>query len=296
METLFTLLIELFLPFGLFGPFYLQLISVLSLVGLNITISITGNYGFFNFLYAITCFTVLDNNFYKRIFSLGPIEEISYAWNPQLLWSELIYFPVLATYLTVSTVALAHSFKSKVVIFPDWVISLFKKLAPFHLGNPYGLFAVMTTIRNEIVIEGIVLFNLTHIFFLGSYDGETWNEIEFKYKPGNVDKRPPFIPGHMPRLDWRMWFLAFHQFPNIPTWFLKFLNTILSGSKDVFDLLDLENFPFKEGPPKLLRVQFWQYKFTDRKTLKNEGHWWRREYIGPFLPFTLQASAPQEAG
>lgn len=34
-----------------------------------------------------------------------------------------------------------------------------------------------------------------------------WREYEFRYKPSNVDKRPPVIPGHMPSLDWRLWFL-----------------------------------------------------------------------------------------
>ena len=48
-------------------------------------------------------------------------------------------------------------------------------LAPFEIVNSYGLFAVMTTTRLEIVIEG-------------SSDGETWQAYEFKYKPGEVKR------------------------------------------------------------------------------------------------------------
>jgi hypothetical protein len=38
----------------------------------------------------------------------------------------------------------------------------------------------MTTSRPEIVIET-------------SEDGESWREVEFPYKPGNVDRRPRFV-------------------------------------------------------------------------------------------------------
>ena len=54
-----------------------------------------------------------------------------------------------------------------------------ERLAPFHAVGSYGLFAVMTTERPEIVIEG-------------SDDGATWREYEFRYKPGDV-MRPPSL-------------------------------------------------------------------------------------------------------
>ena len=43
--------------------------------------------------------------------------------------------------------------------------------SPLLIVNPYGLFAVMTTTRPEIVVEG-------------SDDGPNWREYEFRYKPG----------------------------------------------------------------------------------------------------------------
>jgi hypothetical protein len=68
-------------------------------------------------------------------------------------------------------------------------------IEPLHIANAYGLFAVVTTRRDEIVLEG-------------SYDGLDWREYEFRCEPGDV-ARPPFwnIP-HQPRLDWQMWFAA----------------------------------------------------------------------------------------
>jgi hypothetical protein len=49
-------------------------------------------------------------------------------------------------------------------------------VSPLRMVNRYGLFAVMTTSRPEIVIEG-------------SVDGQTWREYEFRYKPGPLARR-----------------------------------------------------------------------------------------------------------
>jgi hypothetical protein len=50
----------------------------------------------------------------------------------------------------------------------------------------------LTSYRREVIIEG-------------SDDGRNWEEYEFYYKPGDVKQRPPFVIGHLPRLDWRLW-------------------------------------------------------------------------------------------
>jgi hypothetical protein len=58
---------------------------------------------------------------------------------------------------------------------------------------------MMTTRRTEVIVEG-------------SLDGQEWYEYELPYKPGDVSKPPSFVPpGHLPRLDWRMWFLPFSK-------------------------------------------------------------------------------------
>ena len=66
----------------------------------------------------------------------------------------------------------------------------YQAIAPFRIVNRYGLFAVMTTERPEVEIEGTV-------------DGETWLAYEFPYKLGPLDRPPPWVAPHMPRLDWQ---------------------------------------------------------------------------------------------
>ena len=73
---------------------------------------------------------------------------------------------------------------------------LTRALAPFSIVNPYGLFAVMTITRPEIIIEG-------------SADGQVWREYVFRYKPGPLDRAARNGTSRIgPRLDWEMWFAA----------------------------------------------------------------------------------------
>src|SRR5204863_6542401 len=65
------------------------------------------------------------------------------------------------------------------------VVPLAEIVRPFRSVNSYGLFAVMTTTRNEIVVEG-------------SSDGLHWQPYEFRYKPSDVFRQPPWIAPFQP--------------------------------------------------------------------------------------------------
>jgi len=56
---------------------------------------------------------------------------------------------------------------------PQPAMAIMDWARPFRSINRYGLFAVMTTERPEIIIEG-------------SLDGENWEAYEFKWKPGDL--------------------------------------------------------------------------------------------------------------
>jgi len=281
-ETLGTLFIETLLPFFLLIYFpLLRLLAVILIVFLNVTISITGNYGFFNFLAIALTLPILDDSFW-----LGKVYLFSFkipAFQiPTLCWSMLLELPILLLVMAFSIDLLNRVFKTQLFESSAKIRKISKKLRVFHLANFYGLFGVMTTKRIELIIEG-------------SNDGEHWLTYEFKYKPGNVYRRPPWIPGHMPRLDWQMWFCALRQYPHIPNWFLRLLERIMAGDADVLELLDLSPFPPNE-PPKFLRILTFDYTFTTSEELKKTGRWWNRQSVGKFIPFSLRNSkyAPPE--
>src|SRR6185437_2830457 len=92
------------------------------------------------------------------------------------------------------------------VTFP-WPLGLVRQaVEPLRSTNTYGLFAVMTTERPEIVVEG-------------SDDGLTWKPYRFRWKPCEVDRRPRFTFPHLPRLDWQMWFAALSGHCGAEPWF-----------------------------------------------------------------------------
>jgi hypothetical protein len=154
---------------------------------------------------------------------------------------------------------------------PPFADPLYTLIAPLRSVNSYGLFAVMTTERDEIVIEG-------------SADGVAWKEYEFKYKPGALDRRPPWVAPHQPRLDWQMWFAALTTYANAP-WYSRFCSRLLEGSPSVTRLLAVN--PFPDRPPTFVRGVRYRYHFGSHS-------WWVRERIGEYSPvMTLSESVPK---
>jgi hypothetical protein len=146
-------------------------------------------------------------------------------------------------------------------------------VSPFHVVNSYGLFAVMTTTRPEIIIEG-------------TSDGVTWKPYEFPYKPGDTGRHPPFVAPHQPRLDWQMWFAALGGAQN-NRWFSRLMVRLLEGRPDVLALI--ASNPFPDHPPKAVRATLYEYRFTK----PGESGWWTRERLGPYFPeVSLPKSSP----
>jgi hypothetical protein len=152
--------------------------------------------------------------------------------------------------------------------FPRPVVSLARAIAPFRSVNTYGLFSVMTTSRPEIELQG-------------SDDRVTWRPYEFRWKPGDVKRRPPFVAPHQPRLDWQMWFAALDSAERNP-WILALVARLLEGSPPVLRLLRAD--PFGGRPPRYIRAVLYDYHFTDAATRRATGAWWRREETGFYLP------------
>ena len=142
------------------------------------------------------------------------------------------------------------------------------RIAPFRSVNRYGLFAVMTTTRPEIIVEG-------------SDDGVEWKAYEFKYKAGALNRRPPWVAPHQPRLDWQMWFAALGRYDD-ESWFHEFCQRLLDGSPAVLGLLDRD--PFNGRPPREIRSVLYRYHFSDARSRATDGVWWTREQLGLYSP------------
>jgi hypothetical protein len=126
----------------------------------------------------------------------------------------------------------------------------------------------MTQTRPEIILEG-------------SNDGRNWKEYEFKYKPGDLKRRPEFVAPYQPRLDWQMWFAALDS-PRRNEWILRLVFCLLQNDPPVLALLG--PIPFPASPPKYIRAQLYEYHFTNFPTHRATGQWWRRQLLRPYLP------------
>ena len=248
--------IELMIPFLIFGPSRLRLTAVFLIVLLQILIGATGNYCFFNLLTVALCVLLIDDETWggKRKPTIQPKKAI--AW-----W----LIPLAVMIISVTTIQLGGLSRRRIP-WPAPMVLLYRLAAPLRSINSYGLFAVMTTHRPEIIVEG-------------SNDGTHWSAYEFKWKPGDLKKRPEFVAPHQPRLDWQMWFAALGSSRENP-WFIHFKERLLEGRREVLALLDKNPFPQK--PPRYLRAQVYDYQFTDWGTRYLEKKWWRREWIGSY--------------
>lgn len=262
--------VELVVPFFIFGPWKLRPAAFLFLASLQTLILLTGNYGFFNWLALGLCLFALEDRAWPGWFkawwasgasSSGPSKPKAFQWPAAV--TGLVAGLVLLQSVTRVPYSLGLNF--------PWASPLAEAcqiLEPLHTSSPYGLFAVMTTQRPEIIVQG-------------SDNGTDWKTYEFKWKAGDLNRAPAFVAPYQPRLDWQMWFAALGRYQQNP-WFVWFLIRLLQGSPDVLGLLR-EN-PFPQGPPKLIRAELWQYHFTDFKERAQTGNWWKAKYEGPYMP------------
>ena len=256
--------IELAVPFFIFAPRRLRIAACALLAGLQVVIALTGNYTFFNLLAAALCLWLIDDvSWPKRM--RAPRTD-SDPGPPKL--QRLAGVPLAVLIVTLSLVYL-YSFTLRMRSrWPEPLVALTRAVAPFNMVNNYGLFQVMTTRRPEIVLEG-------------SRDGKTWLPYEFRYKPGAPGRRPPVAAPHQPRLDWQMWFAALGRYRQSP-WFVHFCLRLLEGSPAVTDLLARN--PFPDGPPRYLRAQLYDYRFTTPDEKSRSGDWWKRTFLKAYLP------------
>jgi hypothetical protein len=325
ISTLAVFMVELVIPFFIFGPRHLRLIAAGAIVSFQLMIALTGNYTFFNWLTIALCVPLLDDVFLRRLlpakldtrfndavgelrimhadpslnpspstgrdFFLSSLAGGGRAGDGGKISSPTVPFNMVSSHQTVFTrfvmIVLATMIiplglmnvpgvLARQLPIPQPVRELTARLAPFRVVNGYGLFAVMTTTRPEIIVEG-------------SNDGEVWQPYEFRYKPGDVQRPPPWVAPHQPRLDWQMWFAALGPHDQSP-WFAAFMTRLLEGAPEVLALLD--DNPFPNAPPRYVRALIYDYRFSTFVERNESGTWWIRRLDGEYFPMITILPTP----
>jgi lipase maturation factor 1 len=269
---------ELLVPFLIFAPHRSRHAAGAVLLGFQVLIAGTGNFAFFNLLTMALCVVLFDDSAWPRRLSdrflpsqseLTPEVYVEAGPDPHAArrWPRWIAAPLVVILVTLSTAAMAARWRVPLP-WPKPLVTVIEAVQPFRIVNAYGLFAVMTTTREEIVVEG-------------SDDGEHWKAYEFKWKPGDVMRRPPLVAPHQPRVDWQMWFAALSEYRRQP-WFSNFLARLLQGSPEVLALMARNPFPLH--PPMYIRSVLYDYHFTTIEERRATGAWWVREGRGLYSP------------
>ena len=262
-------MVEIVIPFGLFLTEDIRALVGIIFIAFQFIIWLTGNLSYLNHL-TVALSIITFNNFFLSPFY--PPQVYSDLSNGEL---NLIISIVGISFSILQIIHLWNHFYPQ----KRRLVQVLNGLAPYHLVNRYGLFAVMTTERDEIIVEG-------------SEDGENWKEYLCWYKPSEITRRPRRISPYQPRLDWQMWFLPFENFESA-TWFHLFLIHVLKGTPEVMKLIRFNPFPDK--PPKYVRALMYEYQFSSQEEKRKAGIWWTRELKGLYSPvLTLRTSLHDE--
>jgi hypothetical protein len=269
------LVVELAVPWFLFGPRRLRLVGAAAMVSLQILIAATGNYCFFNLLTVALCLTALDDGqlprWVRARLPASPADAKPKPPAPLAMGTLAFVFALAALVRLSATLGLAP-------LWPGPVLDATNALEPMGVAYPYGLFAVMTTTRLEIEVQG-------------SRDGADWRPYAFRWKPGDVERRPGFVAPFQPRLDWQMWFAALETCDQNP-WLWRLFVGLMNDEPAILALLD--GNPFGRAPPRFVRTVTYDYRFTDIATWRRTGDWWRREPRGLYCP-AISARTPGPA-
>ena len=246
-STAAVFVLEVGVPLLFLMPRRFRLIGAWTTIVFQFLIAITGNYGFFNLLAIVLCLTLLDDQHLRR-FIPAFLQRRAGSRVSRMKPVRPLVGAVGVFLIGIGVLQLA-GFRTP--------------LDRYQIVNRYGLFAVMTTSRPEIVIEG-------------SNDGDEWQAYEFGFKPGDLNRAPRWVAPYHPRLDWQMWFAALGRYSENP-WFESLMIRLLEGSPEVLGLFQVNPFPDK--PPRFVRALVYDYHFSD-----GGNAWWRRELLGEYFP------------
>ena len=267
--ALFTFAIELGVPLFIWAGRRLRVAVFLGMLAMQVSVILTANYGFFNYLTMALCVFVLDDGHLRWVarrlrwvLAESPPPRQSAGRSPALAVVALILVPLSIV-----------PFFSFVRPLSRGMLPLRRTLNVFRSINAYHLFAQMTLVRREVVIEG-------------STDGVHWLPYEFRYKPGDPLRAPPFVAPHQPRVDFQLWFFALDGRAS-PRYFTDLLARLFSAPRVAAPLFSQD--PFADKAPALLRVAFYRYQFSDTATRRATGAWWVRELLGYSTNMTAES-------
>lgn len=311
--AIFTLLVELLIVWMLFLPRRYRIICFFIVTPLQISIILTANYAFLNYLVLSLGILLLDDCFVVKFLPKGlgrAVRENLKQSSPPSHEEALVEVHLRAVAPPVptpeETLPPPDSENSPIAAWAwrprklastaglwltgfilAWIFyaNVFLVLAQVFRGAPLPAKPVAALepfrVANQYGLFGRMTWKRYEIEFQGSNDGTNWIPYPFRNKPQKLAEAPRIYAPYQPRFDWNLWFASLGYWRQNP-WVLRTEQLLLSNDPDVLSLFVAN--PFPQNPPKQIRAVLWQYWFTDRDTKRATDMWWRREYLGLYAP------------
>jgi hypothetical protein len=294
-ESRATLVLELAVPFLIFGPRRGRLAAAFVFSFFQICNAATANYGFFCYLAAALNVFLLDDVEVDRAGARAakylpstirsgverwlafrapasppsdePPRSTPVAPAATLRW---IGRAGAALFVLVSLTDALYAFTE-----PGRLLSvaapLFELNRRFRLVNSYHLFASITRERIEPELQ-----TLAEAAPVDSADDDArWTPHDLWHKPGDPRRAPDFVAPHQPRVDFQLWFygLAFRR--REPTYVSTLVERMCEDPSAVQPLFR-EPLP---PHPVAVRIVYWRYVFASRAEQHATGAWWSRARV-----------------
>ncbi len=266
--VIWTFIVELIAPFFAFGPRWARYIAGLVMISFQLTLIVSGNLSFFNWLTILPALACFDDRFWRAIL---PTFLTSYAVEAHLT-SKRSRAMTITAWAVAALVGLLSIQPTLNLISPSpQGQAMNASFDPLSLVNTYGAFGSVGRTRPVIIFEGT-----------DSADpalATDWKEYPYVGSPWDPKLRPPFIAPYQPHLDWQLWFAAMSDWQQYP-WTLNLVWKLLHNDADVLKLF--AGNPFPGHPPRYIRAVLYQYHFAPPGN--PQQLYWIRENRGLWLP------------
>ena len=263
---------ELVAPWFAFGPRLARHIAGVVMILFQLSIIISGNLSFLNWLTIVPALACLDDGFWAKIL---PGILICKAQKAELEAEPSQ--PMQRTALVVTCLVGLLSIQPALNILSSKQM-MNTSFNPLDLVNSYGAFGSVGRERYNVVFEGTSDPNP---------DSANWKAYPYKGLPVAPDQRPPQIAPSQLRLDWQMWFAAMSTAEQYP-WTYHLAWKLLHNDPGVVGLF--ADNPFPKQPPRYVRAVIYRYRFAPSGQMP--GRYWERERLGLWLP-ALSVKNPQ---
>jgi len=232
-------------------------------IGFQIGIALTANYGYFNLLAAVIALFLLD----ARDLRWLPrwLVGAPGAASPRAPRRRPLVASAAAAIFLLTMLEFLVLIAGPGVADAPTLLGVRELTQPFRVANRYHLFAHIDPRRIEAELEWTV-------------DGQEWRPLYLHYKPGPLDRRPPMVAPHQPRLDFQLWFFTLKRDGGAHAYFNTLVSHLCARPEAVRPWFTPESFP--DRPPQIVRVVFHRYRMTDAETRSREGRYWSRETVG----------------